>query len=84
MIVSMWRDRHSWFLGLHSADSAGEAYWLSPGGLRYLRKHTDYEPEVMHRVSFYTVEQLWATGHLRHLKDRPLPIGSFDEDFVPV
>ena len=72
MIVSMWRDRHSWFLGLHSADSAGEAYWLSPGGLRYLRKHTDYEPEVMDRVSFYTVERLWATGHLRHLKDLSL------------
>ena len=82
MIVSLRRDRHSWFLGLHSEGE--EAHWLSPGALRYLRAHTDYEPEGMERVSFYTVEQLWATSHLRHLKDRPLPIGSFDDAFVPV
>lgn len=82
MIVSLRRDRFSWFLGLHAEGE--EPYWLSPGALRYLREHTDYEPDEMERVSFHTVEELWATGHLRHLKDRPLPIGSFDEDFVPV
>jgi hypothetical protein len=86
MIVSLERDQHNWFLREHSE---GKGHWLSPGALRYLREHTDYEPEVMGRnmgrnmarVSFYTVERLWATGHLRELKDRPWPIGSFDEDF---
>ena len=81
MIVSLKRDQFSWFLGVHAEGEKG--YSLSPGALRYLREHTDYEPYDMECVSFYTVDQLWATKHLRHLKDRPWPIGSFDEDFVP-
>ena len=80
MIVTLERDQHSWFLRDHSE---GQGYWLSPGALRYLREHTDYDPDGMARVSFYTVERLWATGHLRELKKRPWPIGSFDEDFRP-
>ena len=80
MIVTLNRDQHSYLVGMHSE---GEAYWLSPGALRYLREHTDYEPYEMERVSFYTVERLLATGHLRHMKDAPWPVGSFDEEFAP-
>ena len=80
MIVTLERDQHSWFL---RDRSEGQGYWLSPGALRYLREHTDSDPDGMARVSFYTVERLWATKHLRELKNRPWPIGSFDEDFRP-
>jgi hypothetical protein len=69
MIVTLERDQHSWFLRDHSE---GQGYWLSPGALRYLRKHTDYEPDGMARVSFYTVERLWATEAFARVEKSPL------------
>ena len=34
-----------------------DPWWLSAGGLEYLRKYTDYEPYKCHHISHYLVDK---------------------------
>jgi hypothetical protein len=79
MIVELHRDEHSWLMMPHSLS---EPLWLSPGAYRYLLEHTDYHVNHMQRVSFYLVQRMRETGHLRPLEEAP-PTGSFQEEFRP-
>lgn len=80
MIVIVSRDRFSHFLSPHHSDL--EAHWLSPGALEYLRRHTDYKPFEMERVSDYIVQRMRELGHLRPMHSAP-PLGTFTEAFDP-
>lgn len=80
MIVLVSRDRFSHHLTPHHGDCEGS--WLSPGALEYLRRHTDYEPFRMERVSDYLVQRMRALGHLRAMAQAP-PLGAFTQPFDP-
>ena len=48
-----------------------DPWWLSAGGLEYLRKYTDYEPYKCHHISHYLVDKFIETGDLRPLSEAP-------------
>ena len=55
----------------------GEPWWLSGGGLEYLRQYTDYEPYKCHHISEYLINKLKTYGDLRPLAEAP-PTGTWE------
>jgi hypothetical protein len=78
MIARLRRDRNGYVL---DPSGEGEPYWLSPGGLRHLRRG-GYDPESQHRVSVFLVTALLETGHLRPLAHAPRT-GTMQAEFSP-
>ena len=78
--MELHQDQHSYLMMPHCCFS--EPLWLSPGAYRYLLEHTDYHVNHMQRVSFYLVQRMRETGHLRPLEEAPRT-GTFQEEFRP-
>ena len=53
-----------------------DPWWLSAGGLEYLRNFTDYSPYRCEHISEFLIEKLKATGDLRPLAQAP-PTGTW-------
>lgn len=53
-----------------------DPWWLSAGGLEYLRKYSEYEPYIREHISEYTIEKLITSGDLRPLEKAP-PTGTW-------
>jgi hypothetical protein len=51
----------------------GEPWWLSGGGLEYLRNFTDYEPYKCHHISEYLINKLKASGIYDRWRKRRKP-----------
>jgi hypothetical protein len=58
-----------------------EAYWLSPGGLDYLRKNVGYQPFEQEIVPSGSIIRLRNSRHIRPLREAP-PTGAWAD--VPV
>ena len=58
-----------------------EAFWLSPGGLEYLRKHVGHKPLEQNIVPNGTINRLQRLRHIRPLREAP-PTGAWAN--VPV
>ena len=54
-------------------------WWLSAGGLEYLRKYTDYEPYICEHISKYVIKKLKKFGDLRPLSEAP-PTGTWESN----
>ena len=60
-----------------------EAFWLSPGGLEYLRNHVGYRPYDQELAPENLVRRLRASKHLRPMCEAP-PTGAWaDVAFEP-
>ena len=58
-----------------------DPWWLSAGGLEYLRNFTDYAPYKCEHISEYLINKLKESGDLRPLTEAP-PTGTW-ESHIP-